>query len=313
MWRMLKTGPGKDRGRKADVMNKDQKPETKAGAARVDIVDAIGFGYRLAWVERRYLLGLALLPILVKFITQILVVTFGMGELYVRQALIGLPAYFVEGWMLSHIVRLVLFNQRWPFRPTGDMAQDVIVLGMRARGILAGTVMYVLIRYMLTGLFGLMQQARNAAHRATEQGGTIAEMGNIGDAASMQSAPGAFFAALALLFIMLWAFRFMWFYIPAAADIGVGAFMRKTWRFMTSIHMMGIWLMSSIPLFFVLSIVAGAFLGEAALSRDSGFAMFTFTFLWVLTDVATMLITTASMAYAYRVVMRDVALGEGGR
>ena len=120
--------------------------------AAFDVIEAGGKGYSFAWAERRYLLRLALVPLLIKLVCHTVVLTFEWQTDFMRQALVMLPSYFADGWLMAHLVRLVFLEQRWPFRPTGNKEQDLTVLEDRARGVLSGVLVFALIKFLLAGV-----------------------------------------------------------------------------------------------------------------------------------------------------------------
>lgn len=217
--------------------------------ASFDVIDAAMQGYRWLWAERRYLARLALAPVLVKFVCTITVLSLGVSENFVRQALIFLPDYFTEGWLLAHVVRLQFLGQRWPFRPTGDKAADEAVLRDRFRGVMAGTLVYVLSRYLFAGAMQLMQMI---------EAGVMPPTG----AQEVTSAMAASLLAMMAMFVVfIWCFRLMWMFIPATLNVPVGACLRMMGRrFMPSIYMIGAWLVCFVPIMFMFQLVGSLLL-----------------------------------------------------
>ena len=221
----------------------------------LDVISSVDFGYRLIWRERRYLLRLAAVPLLVKVICLLILSGFGWEQNYLRMGLVMLPSFFTEGWMLAHITRLVFFDQRWPFRSSGDRKQDEAVLLDRAYGVMLGTMFYVVIKFLLAGVVALL-----AAFQVVAQA-DLAAM-------SQQAAPAepsflAFLAAVSFLVITAWGFRFMFLYIPAAIGMASDIILRTRQGMLMSLQMMGIWLVSTVPFILVLGIVGSVFLSGA--------------------------------------------------
>lgn len=195
--------------------------------AKFDIINAAGHGYSQVWAERHYLMRLAFIPICLKFAALVTIFALGVEDQQIRMTLVMLPAYFAEGWMAAHFTRLVYFGQRWPFTPTGDARKDDANLMDRARGILSATVIYVLIQMVMAGIMAGM---------------LAAQMDEI-DPDRMDMKMGAI-----LLFVFtLWAFRFMWLYIPAAANLDLADFTRRLGGFGVSFYMIGVWLVCFVP------------------------------------------------------------------
>ena len=98
--------------------------------ASFDIIDAAGRGYSKVWEEKTYLYQLAVIPVVIKFVCYLTIQALDWEENFIRQALVMLPSYFADGWMLSHFVRLIFLDQRWPFKPSGDPEKDMANVNM---------------------------------------------------------------------------------------------------------------------------------------------------------------------------------------
>ena len=111
--------------------------------AYFSVMEATNFGYRLTWQERRYLVYLAAIPFLIKFICHMTVVMLDWRSQFMRQAIVMLPSFFAYGWMLAHVTRLIFLDQRWPFRRSGDDEKDRLIMADKTQGIMAGTLAFV--------------------------------------------------------------------------------------------------------------------------------------------------------------------------
>lgn len=253
--------------------------------ASFDVIDAAMQGYRQIWAERRYLARLALVPVLIKFVCTVTVLSLGIEQNFLRQALLFLPDYFTEGWLLSHVVRLQFLGQRWPFRPTGDNAADEIVLRDRFRGVMGGTIVYVLTRYLFAGALHVMQTAQTAAMIAPD---------------ATELPPGALggIIVLAVMFIVfLWAFRLMWVFIAAALNVPVRDFLGILGRgFMPSIYMIGAWLVCFVPLMFVFRLAGSFIVGLAGGEMSTGLH-FVLVFGQVIVEAASVIMSTIAIGW----------------
>ncbi len=230
-------------------------------------------------------------------ICQMVIDAFGYETHFIRQALIGLPAFFAEGWMVSHIVRFAIYGQRWPYQPqNGTLGPgDLAVLQDKARGILAGTAMFVSIRFLALGLFAVIYYM---ASGSPDQPQAAADK-----AASPEqpfsTGPEGFIGALLLLAASLWAFRLLWIYIPAAAGVPVGAFLNRIRGMGISFSLLGVTLVGFLPLSFLFVIVA------ATIARPFGgddhalpYAVETLLGLgWVMTDTAISIVLTFALTW----------------
>jgi hypothetical protein len=198
-----------------------------------DVINAAGKAYVLAWRERPYLFQLASVPLFIKYCGYLTVMTLNWEDNFIRQALVMLPSYFADGWMLSHVVRLIFLDQRWPFRPTGNPEEDVQRLHERAQGIMAGTILYALIEFLTTGLMQLLSVT----------GAKIWET-------PMQEAAPYAFGTIAFGLAMFWGFRLIWLFIPAALGYSLRRFVNDIRGASTSLYLIGAWSVCFVPVFF---------------------------------------------------------------
>ncbi len=82
-----------------------------------DIIEAAGNGYVTVWRERDWLLRLAAPVLFVKILCMGAVAILGIEENFISQAIVMLPAFFIEGWLAVHLVRLIVLGERWIDRP----------------------------------------------------------------------------------------------------------------------------------------------------------------------------------------------------
>ncbi|AGH97184.1 hypothetical protein [Micavibrio aeruginosavorus] len=214
--------------------------QTAPALPTFDIVDAASFGYQLAWAERHYLIRLATVPVLVSIVCQLIVTMLGWESNYLRQAMVMLPAYFAEGWMVCHMVRLVFLGQRWPFMPSGDPVRDETALDDRAYGIFAGTLVYVLIKMIASALlaFSSMFQMSDEMETLVQSGG---------------NPPAALLIMQVVIVVVgVWAFRFLWVHIGVAAGYRIRTYLRAVNGLGVSVQMLGVSLLCFFPFFVVL-------------------------------------------------------------
>lgn len=218
------------------------KPREPAPREPLDVIDCIDYGYRTLWQERHYLLRLAAVPVLVKLICFMILLLVGWQTDFVRSALVLLPSYFTEGWMLAHLIRLVFYDQRWPFVPCGNAALDQAVLQERAYGITAGALFYVVIKFLLAGFKAILNSVQTAAvEKLPVQG---------------EAPTGTALVALLLMFLTLWGFRLVFLYIPAAAGMRPDFLIRCPRSLKVSLQLLGVWLVSVVPMILALLMVS---------------------------------------------------------
>lgn len=265
----------------------------------LDVVHCVDFGYRFIWAERKYLLRLAAVPLAVKLLCFAALMVLGWEQNFLRMGLVMLPSFFTEGWMLAHVARLVFHNQRWPFRATGDRAQDEVLLLDRAYGVMAGTLFYVVIKFLLSGAMAVISTAQRSAET------------QLAVAVQTQTEPSMmmFFGALLFLIITLWGFRFLFLYIPAAAGLPTQMITRSRKSFLMSLQMLGIWLVCFVPFALLTLFIASAFVPAdtpAGTPLPQGVRVL-MVFLQVGIDTAIAIVSTASVAAGLRNMLEKAA------
>lgn len=248
--------------------------------AGFDIIDAAGKGYITVWRERGYLARLAAPVLLVKLLCLGALSILGLEHDYLRQSVVLLPAFFIEGWLVVHLVRLIVFGERWSDAPDPQAAQ-------------AGMLVFVLMKFALTGLAGLALGS---------------EAGELAAAQEREGGPMPLFAALAFLALAVWSFRYLWLYIPAGAGVSMRAFLRAIGGFGASLSFIGVWLICFVPFILALGMATGIVLApfDVTGSRLPVPAAALLLAVQAVLDTATTLVATAAMTHAIR------AIAEGG-
>lgn len=270
--------------------------------ASYDVTDSAMRGYKLVWDERAYLFKLAIFPLFIKFVCVMTVIINGFEFDFVKQALLMLPSYFADGWVMSHLVRLIFLDQRWPFRPTGQPQQDMEMLRDRAGGIMAGSVCFALLEFLKTGLTGIMFAA-------------AMPQGMVSTPVLMpppESTPPSLYTALAgigMIVVTIWMVRYLWLYVPVAAGFPGREFLRRVGGMMGSIRLLGVWMICSIPLLFAFMLIASVFLGGIAPGQAVPPVLdFIINIIRVIVIMLTTLITTAGIGFVIREMMMDKSL-----
>ena len=187
-------------------------------------------------IEHETVGRMAVLPLLIKLASFLFVTFLSIDhEKFLLQGVLLAPAYFAEGWLMAHLVRLAFFGEREiiPLRLLSNSRALVMAGGSRARGILAGAIIYLLIKLSVMGFWALM-----VASGGTDKPPEI-------DPAYTAD---VYLAAMIMLIGMIWAFRFVWIYIPAALDFSVADFLKSIKGFRSSFSMIGVWILCYLPL-----------------------------------------------------------------
>ena len=264
--------------------------------ASFDVTDSAMKGYTLVWNERVYLFRLAIFPLFIKLVCSITVIVNGFEFDFIKHALLMLPSYFADGWVMSHLVRLIYLDQRWPFRPTGNPQNDMAVLRDRAGGIMAGTVCFALIEFLKTGLMGAFIMG------ATPPGVTPGQLpATVAATPAVPSSPYTAIAGVLMIGVTIWVVRYMWLYIPAAAGFSGREFLRRVGGLMGSIRLLGVWMICTVPILFGFILVASALMGPFQSAQGvPPVAEFILNGFRVVIIMLTTLITTAGMSYVIR-------------
>lgn len=266
-------------------------PKLSPDMAKFDIITVATDAYRKSWEARRYLLRLAAVPLALKLFCFTIASQYlsGNGN-YMGFMLIMVPALVAEGWMLAHYARFLILGQTWPFRATGDMNADLAVLAERARGILGGMIVFVLINMAVGFLNELVVRTMGPYIPATP------------DAQMVEPPPQIALLSVILIGFIFWGFRLLWLYIPYALNMTIKPYLSGIKGASTSVYMIGLWLMFFIPFMLALKIAAvviAAPLSHVLGAEVGGFISIIFS---VVTDTLKSLVTTAGMAFALQVI-----------
>ncbi|MFN3826668.1 MAG: hypothetical protein ACK4NR_03480 [Micavibrio sp.] len=258
-----------------------------------NVTDSAMKGYELVWRERKYLFQLAVFPLFIKIVCVMTIITNGLEFDTEKRALLMLPSFLADGWVMSHLIRLIYLDQRWPFRPTGQPQRDAAILQDRARGIMAGTICFTLIEFLKEGFLGIMQHiimpdGTMPQHPATAE--TAAEPSTL-----------AMVLALGLTAFTFWSVRYLWLYIPAAAGFSGREYLRRCGSMMGSIRLLGAWMICSIPVlclsFLVMGIFLGPFVGPEGLPAGLSFIKH---LIFITANMVALLLSTAGLSFVIR-------------
>lgn len=247
------------------------------------VIDTASLAYQTVWRERHYLFRLMVFPLLIKLACFIFALSAGFQENILRLTLCLIPAYLAEGWMIAHFVRLIGFNQRWPFRPSGDMDQDRPQIIMRARGVLGGAVAYTLINMAIGAFIAVMM--------------TVIPF----DAAPDDVKPQSALLGLCLLAFSVWAFRFVWVHILVALDIPPQRMLMMLASRGITLRLMGVWGLCYVPvmagMLMLISLLFSPFVGTESMASAGQFGVIVVR---VAFDTLKALFCTAGLTLAFQ-------------
>jgi hypothetical protein len=265
-----------------------REPEKKQQPHGFDVFELTRLGYRLVWAERMYLVRMFLPVFFIGFVGEITLQSLGWETLFIRRALLMLPAFLAQGWLLSHLVRLIFYGQRYPFRFTDDRERDLAILFDRARGIGGGALVYTLLHYFLNGFMAFLPKPGSIPPPPPDADGALPVV--------------AMFISLILLGFLIWLFRMAWLYIPIAAGRSARSYLLALeQRKVASWRLIGVWMVSVLPALFAVLLVedflTSLFAQGATKPDDLGKGL---TFLFIALEHASVVISsllaTASMA-----------------
>jgi hypothetical protein len=267
--------------------------------ASFDIIEAASYGYQLAWQERRYLGRLATIPLFIKFccLSVIAIAGFNNHSHFLHQAILMLPSYFADGWMLSHYTRLIFLDQRWPFRPSGDPVADRQEAQDRASDLMAGTLVFAVSYFLVAGI---MYVLTNISTRINLEAGHD----------PTQVSFFMSFTVLAILAFCFWGFRFLWFFIPATLGYSLRQCLIRLRGSMTSLLIficvllfcyLPAWMLSNT----IAAVLSMPYASTGPQSLPVSFNIFSIM-LTTLTDTIVFFIATGAMSYAMYQMLGDI-------
>ncbi len=215
-----------------------------------DIFISARDGYVQTWANKEYLLKLAAVPVVIKLICFFVAYALGIDQTSFTYPLMMLPAYFAEGWLIAQFLRTLITGEVWPVKLEGDPEKHFEKYLARARGILAAIITFVLISVIHGGLMVTLLDMREMMLAQTEDGQYT---GN----------PMVVFVGFVGLFVALWAFRLFWLHIPMLVLMPVKTYLKSLPGLMPSIHMLATWLLTIIPIFFLLIFISGILLSSS--------------------------------------------------
>lgn len=201
--------------------------------SRFDFIESAASSYRFVMLESRTIYHMALIPFLVKLASFVLITLLGLDTDFMRQGLILIPSYFLEGWLVAKLIRLAIFGERWPYALSGDQKEDAALYRERSTSLKASMIMYVLIKMTMAAAAGSVLESEELYKNAAES--------------SPDPSAATFIIAFGGVLFLVWSFRLVWLYVPLAFGESVTGFLNRIKSFNTSIYMMASWFLCFIP------------------------------------------------------------------
>ncbi len=204
--------------------------------AQFDFVESASAGYRFIWKARRNIARMAAIPFFVKMGSYAAISLWALEENFLRQGLVQLPAFFLEGFVVALVIRMALFEENYTNLFQFGAGLRGKIPEERYRAIMAAVAIYMLTKLVASLFAGTMM----AAQEIEKMPGMPEPQGSV------------FVTSAMILIFMLWAFRFFWLYVPAAMGISIAAFLKIIQSYSTSFYILGLWLLCFVPLAAVL-------------------------------------------------------------
>ncbi len=197
--------------------------------ARFDFVESASKAYQYAWDNKQDLARPSAFVLLAKIVCFVFVLGFGLEQNFLRQGLVLLPSYFVEGWIIAHIMLKALSTEEDSAYQIPAISPDNV-----QRAVLVSTVVYVLLKLVLSVLIGMPASVDLSTLPA--------------DRTPAEPTAGMFGMLVMFSVFLVWAFRFLWLYIPPALGFTVKDYLLKVRPFTSSLYMLGLWVLCFVPL-----------------------------------------------------------------
>ena len=203
-----------------------------------NVVDSSAKGYKFLWDNWRILLPYAALPFFIKLGCFAAVIILGARDNILRQGLVMLPAYFAEGILVALTIRMALGLVGT--RPNLFAADDPATkTALDRHSLLAAAIVYTLTQLFFVFIMQLVEM--NAAPQSSA-------------ADAPPNASGVILGIITLA-VTLWAVRLSWLYVPTALGYSMKHFLHVLKPFMTSIYMLGIMVICTVPLGVVMLLI----------------------------------------------------------
>ena len=189
--------------------------------SQFDFIDCATRAFGYVWQQRRVIARLCGAVLLFKVMSFLAIILLDMDEQRLRQGLVLLPSYFMEGWVIAYVMAGAVAAQN---------PRAMVVIDRRLT--LASAIIYTLIKLVLSLAMSTAMSGPDVAGASTEQGA-----GSV----------GAFGLAALLVVAMVWCFRYLWMYIPVALGFGLSGFFARFNKFSISLPMIGLWVLCFVP------------------------------------------------------------------
>lgn len=211
----------------------------------LEFIDDCAKAYAYVWTHRAFLLRAAAAAIFLKTLSLLLIIVTLPQPHPLREGLILLPAYVLEGLFLTGLIRFYLYQEPLhAYLPmTRKRANDLVDAAKKSHYTTAlqyGIAVYLLTKVVLGFIAGVL--SINIAQDPKE----ILGEPNIGLA----------IISLGFLAIIFWSVRLLWLFVPATMGIPLGLFLKKIAGLQQSLYFIGAFIIGTVPLIFLYALIS---------------------------------------------------------
>ncbi|MAF98150.1 MAG: hypothetical protein CMH26_05900 [Micavibrio sp.] len=205
---------------------------------KFDFIECSVKAYQYIWTQRHAMILPTIMVLFSKFTCFSIILSFGLDEDFLKQGLILLPSFFVEGWIIAQVLAMVLNYE-------ADKAYHRQAPSLRPENIAVkgAMVLYVLIKLLSVAI--LSAPFHMIADKSAE---TLPTPDIAQEELSLMSELGVYTTSFMILCFACWAFRFLWLYVPLAMGYSVRDFIKRTNSLTSASYILALWMMFMIPI-----------------------------------------------------------------
>ncbi len=253
----------------------------KIVVASFDFVESTSKAYRFIWNKRMDVLRFSVMVLVLKILSFVALVVFDMEKEALRQGLLLLPTYFLEGWVIANLALMALYDHETQSKVRSSilpLAEDM------ARNVKASMIVYVLIKLMLSFVVGSTFEGQQA----------------MPDAPAPEPTLQMFALAVMMILVLIWAFRFLWIYIPIMMGRSVTEYLVRFRAFSASFPLLGVWVLCFVPVVLFMIVISefwGMFTGALGFDTKSIVFETGMAIIQAFIDYALALVSSIAIAY----------------
>ncbi|MGB1077024.1 MAG: hypothetical protein ACPG05_01850 [Bdellovibrionales bacterium] len=244
-----------------------------------DIIKNALIGYKTVWKEKQYLIKLALVPFIIQSICTAITFNLELDIFSLRFFLIMLPAYFANAWFAALMLRLFLLNERNVKSNNPERAKAI-----------KATILYSVLAVMVQGSIVSLPSELGMEPITKDWQPNIIEFG----------------LYVAGMVIAIWAIRLLWLYIPLSINASMKEFLKDIKGFGASFYIVGVWLLSTLPITIVFVLFPALILEpnyESTYELPTAVA-FVVMGLRTISSFLSLMVVSASMAYTFSGILK---------